>query len=217
MINFKKKNKKLKTETFVNQFPILVLLQHNNLTVNEWFDFKSQIQQKKTPSSSFCFKKEIQFLTIKNSLLKQVLLNHSSVLFDFKKNQLSSHNKEFVETLCQGPNVLVGCQDFSQLESLWHYLSSNRKCIFMSCFYEGKILNHLDVEILLKTNLSIYYTLFSHLDKKTELYYVLQNKLELHPLLNLQTSLLTVISLLKQSKTLSFSLEKEQKLSSFCN
>ena len=44
MINFKKKNKKLKTETFVNQFPILVLLQHNNLTINEWFDFKSQIQ-----------------------------------------------------------------------------------------------------------------------------------------------------------------------------
>ena len=201
MINFKKKNKKLKTETFVNQFPILVLLQHNNLTVNEWFDFKSQIQQKKTLSSSFCSQKEIQFLTIKNSLLKQVLVNHSSVLFDLKKKQLSSDNKEFVETLCQGPNVLVGCQDLNQLESLWHYLSGDTKCIFMSCFYKGKILNHLDVEILLKTNSSIYYTLFSHLDKKTELYSVLQNKLELHPLLNLQTSLLAVISLLKHSKT----------------
>ena len=190
MINFKKKNKKLKTETFVNQFPILVLLQHNNLTINEWFDFKSQIQQKK-----------IQFLTIKNSLLKQVLLKNSPVLFDLKKKQLSSDNKEFVETLCQGPNVLVGCQDLNQLESLWHYLSGDTKCIFMSCFYKGKILNHLDVEILLKTNSSIYYTLFSHLDKKTELYSVLQNKLELHPLLNLQTSLLAVISLLKHSKT----------------
>ena len=149
MINFKKKNKKLKTETFVNQFPILVLLQHNNLTINEWFDFKSQIQQKK-----------IQFLTIKNSLLKQVLLKNSPVLFDLKKKQLSSDNKEFVETLCQGPNVLVGCQDLNQLESLWHYLSGDTKCIFMSCFYKGKILNHLDVEILLKTNSSIYYTLF---------------------------------------------------------
>lgn len=201
MINFKKKNKKLKTETFVNQFPILVLLQHNNLTVNEWFNFKTQIQQKKTLSSSFREQKEIQFLTIKNSLLKQVLVNHSSILFDLKKKQLSSDNKEFVETLCQGPNVLVGCQDFNQLKSLWHYLSGNTKCIFMSCFHEGKILNHLDVEILLKTNSSIYHTLFSHLDKKTELYFALQNKLELHPLLNLQTNLLTVISLLKQSKT----------------
>jgi hypothetical protein len=201
MINFKKKNKKLKTETFVNQFPILVLVQHNNLSVNEWFDFKSQIQQKKTPSSSFWQQKEIQFLTIKNSLLKQVLLKNSSVLFGLKKKQLSSDTKEFVETLCQGPNVLVGCQDFHQLESLCHYLGGNTKCIFMSCFYKGKILNHLDIKILLKTNSSIYYTLFSHLDKKTEFYSVLQNKLELHPLLNLQTSLLTVISLLKQSKT----------------
>ena len=201
MINFKKKNKKLKTETFVNQFSILVLLQQNNLTINEWFDFKSQIQQKKIPSNSFCCQKEIQFLTIKNSLLKQVLLKNSPVLFDLKKKQLSSDNKEFVETLCQGPNVLVGCQDLNQLESLWHYLSGDTKCIFMSCFYKGKILNHLDVEILLKTNSSIYYTLFSHLDKKTELYSVLQNKLELHPLLNLQTSLLAVISLLKHSKT----------------
>lgn len=195
MINFKKKNKKLKTETFVNQFPILVLLQHNNLTVNEWFDFKSQIQQENTLSSSFCSQKEIQLLTTKNSLLKQVLVNHSGILFDLKNKQLSSD----IETLCQGPNVLVGCQDSTQLRSLWQYLNGNTKCIFMSCFYEGKILNHLDVEILLKTNSSIYHTLFSHLDKKTELNFVLQNKLELHPLLDLQTNLLAVISLLKQS------------------
>lgn len=186
MINLKKRNQKLKTETFVNQYPIILLLQHTSLTVNEWFHLKSQIQHREIP---------FQFLTTKNSLLKEVLLHNSPFLHAFHDK------KKVVERLCQGPNVLVGCGDSEELESLWQFLSSNTKCVFMSCFFKGKILNHLDVERLLKTDRTILNTLLSNLDRKTELYGVLRNTLELHPLLLLQRNMIGVLYLLKQSKT----------------
>ena len=190
MINLKKKNHKRKTEAFVDHFPIILLLQHNNLTVQEWFDFQSQLGQKKTA---------LQFLTMKNSLLKGVLLNHSGSLYMDQKLH-DKDKKKTIERLCQGPNVLIGCENSGELESIWRCLKTTTKCIFMSCFFEGKILNHLDVEILLKTHSTIYSTLLSHLDKKTELSSVLQTRLGLHPLLHPQRNLLGLLSLLKQSK-----------------
>ena len=190
MINLKKKNHKRKTEAFIDQFPIILLLQHNNLTVQEWFDFQSQLEQKKTT---------LQFLTIKNSLLKGVLLNHSGSFYMDEKFH-DKDTKKIIERLCQGPNVLIGCENSGELESIWRCLKTTTKCIFMSCFFEGKILNHLDVQILLKTHSTIYSTLLSHLDKKTELYGVLQTSLGFHPLLHLQRNLLGLLSLLKQSK-----------------
>ena len=43
MIN-KKIINKIKTKNFIKEFPIFFGLQHNNFTVNDWFDFKQKIQ-----------------------------------------------------------------------------------------------------------------------------------------------------------------------------
>ena len=196
-------------ETFVNQFPIVVLVQHNNLTVKEWFHFKEQIL-KKTNHSTF------QFLNTKNSLLTQVLVeNYLRSSLNFKKDEKQACFASFSESnrvssscfensslkkMCQGPNFLIGCHDSDQLQSLWNLVSSTNKCLFISCFYKKKLLNHLDLEILFKTNSSIYQTFLSNLDKKTQLHDTLQIPLQLHPLITLQTNLLLVFSALKQWK-----------------
>lgn len=187
MTNLKKKNQKLKTETFVDQFPIILLLQHNNLTVHEWSGFQSQLEQKET---------SLRFLTIKNSLLRGVLLNQRG----FLSLDHPFHDKKVVERVCQGPNVLVGCGDSGELDSIWRCLKTTTKCIFMSCFFKGKILNHLDVEILLKTHSTIYPTLLSQLDKKAELCGLLHTRLKLHPLFYPQRQLVGLFSFLEQSK-----------------
>jgi hypothetical protein len=114
-----------------------------------------------------------------------------------KKSQLG----DVYSLLCQGPNVIVGCADRDGFQALWHSLNGTTGCLFTSCFYQGKILNHLDVEILLRTDKSIYSTLLQRLDKKTEIYSVLRDACRLHPLLQLQHNLLTVFRLYGESLT----------------
>lgn len=211
MINNKKKINKLKTENFLNEFPIIILLQHNNLTVNDWFDFKQKIQEisgyskdndksidlsvNSTPTTSNCNQvneksSNVEILNIKNSLLKKILLtSHSTKIYNSCEESLKS--------LCQGPNLIIGCRTTNQLNSIWNFINSNSKLIFISCLYKNQLLNHLDLKILLKTNLSIYLNLFQNLDIKTDLYNTLQNPLLLHPLFLVQYNFINTLSFIK--------------------
>ena len=195
MINNKKKIHKLKTEMFLNEFPIILLLQQNNLTVNDWFDFRQKIQElcDNSQNKSIDFSMNIEILNVKNTLLKKILLTSHS-------NKISNSCEETLKFLCQGPNFLIGCKSHDDLNSIWSLINSNSKLIFISCLYKNQLLNHLDLEILLKTNLSIYQNLFQNLDKKTEFYNTLQNPLQLQPLMWIQSNLITIFHHLKQSK-----------------
>jgi len=142
---------------------------------------------------------EFQLLHVKNSLLKQYLM----------KNQKLSHLNS-VETLCQGPNFLLGCKEVDNVKKLWDFLHTPSFLIkktempsflFMGCFYKNQILNHLDFGILLKTDLTIYQNLLLQLEKKSEIYTLLHNSLFLTPLLAAQSSLLMTFSALKAQKT----------------
>lgn len=201
-MNNKTKINKIKLKTFLNQFPILLLIQHNNLTVKDWFELKQQINELSAElSSDFLLNQRrvtsqpsLKILSIKNSLLKYVLLEKQSAQGDF-------FDDNSVKTLCQGPNLLIGCQNVEQLQSLFKLVNTSTKYLFISCFYNNQLLTHLDLEVLLKTKSSIYQCFISCLDKKTELYNTLHTYLEFQPLQNIQTNLLAIFSALKNRKT----------------
>lgn len=176
MIHHKKKINKLKTENFLNEFPIVFLLQHNNFTIKDWFDFRQKLQE----IDGDC----IQILNVKNSLLKKSLLT------------VNSEKKALF--LCQGPNLILGCKDEAQLKSIWSFLNSYSKLIFISCFYKKQILNHLDLEIYFKTTNSIYSEFFEILDRKTQLSFLLEQSLQLQPLFHIQRNSISVFECLKQ-------------------
>lgn len=178
MINNKKKINKIKTQKFLNEFSIKFLLQHNNFTVKDWFDLKKKIQEIGEDS--------VEIFTIKNSLLK--------------KSLFTLNNQEEFQFLCQGPNFFIGCKNKNHFKPLWSFINSNPKLNFISCFYENQLVNHLDLEVLLKTDFSIYSNLVDILNKKTELYNLLQHELTLYPLMALQSHSITVLEHLKQSK-----------------
>ncbi len=200
-MNNKTKINKMKLKTLLKKFPILVVIQHNNLTVKDWFELKQQINQLSSQlSSKFLLNErledsqpDLKILSIKNSLLKHVLLETLST-------RGNSFDDNLVKTLCQGPNLLIGCQSVEQLKSLFNLISTSTKYLFISCFYNNQLLTHLDLKVLLKTNLSIYQCFISCLDKKTELYNTLQTYLEFQPLQNVQTNLLAIFSTLKNFK-----------------
>ena len=178
MINHKKKINKIKTQKFLKKFSIKFLLQHKNFTVKNCFDLKTKIQEIGEDS--------VEIFTIKNSLLKKSLFTLNS--------------QQEVHFLCQGPNFLIGCKNKNHLKPIWNFINSNSKLNFISCFYENQLVNHLDLEVLLKTDFSIYSNLVDILNKKTELYNLLQRELTLYPLMALQSHSITVLEHLKQSK-----------------
>ena len=182
MINTKKKINRIKTENFLKEFPIIFLLQHNNFTVNDWFDFRQKIQEINTKSSN------IEILNIKNSLFKKILESSREI----KNIELKDLNFIF-----QGPNFIVGCKNENHLNFILNCIKSNTKLVFISCLYKNQLLNHLDFEIVLQTNPSVYQNLFFNLDKKTEFYNTLQNSLNLYPLFYVQSNLINILSLIK--------------------
>lgn len=187
MINNKKKINKIKTQKFLDEFSIKLLLQYNNFSVKDWFEFKQKIQEISENS--------VEILNVKNSLLKKSLLTCKiSNLEDFNaENKLNS--------LCQGPNFIIGCKNDNYLKSIWNYLNSNSKLIFITCLYKDQILNHLDLELYFKTDFSIYSNLFQILDKKTELSNTLEYHLKMYPLFLIQSNSIQILDILKQSKT----------------
>ena len=195
MIKNKKKINKIKTETFLEKFPILFLLQQNNFTVNDWFDFKQKIQEIQDQSDSKIKNlengKKIEILNIKNSVFKKILETSTNVE-NSKSNSLSS--------ILQGPNFIIGCENDAQLNSIWKCVRSNKKLVFISCLYQNQLINHLDLEILLKANSSVYQTLLHQFDKKTELYSVLNQNLTLRPLISVQLDFLNVLNVIKEKK-----------------
>lgn len=175
MKNKKKKIAKIKTDNFLEKFPILFLLQHTNFTVNDWFDLKNKMRE--------IDKAPIEILKSKNTVLMQ---------------SLSPEITNSLKIILQGPNFIIGCQNENQCKQVWNYIQSHQKLIFISCIYKNKTLNHLDFEKFLKLDSSIYHELLFQLNKKTELYQLLQHNLTLHPLIVTQQQLLTCLNMVKK-------------------
>lgn len=187
MINRKIRNKK-KTENFIKQYPIIFLIQHHNFSVIDWFNFKQNLQEILSNSSNNLSTSQIEILNRKNSLLKKVL-NQS-----FKGKNLKS-----LDSLFQGPNFLLGCENDDHLKIIWNSINSNSKLLFISCFYRNTLLNHLDLSILLETNSSIYSNLLYNLNKTNEFFDTLQNVKEISPLYFIQSNLINVLSSIRKN------------------
>jgi ribosomal protein L10 len=216
MINTKKKITKIKTEKFLKEFPIVFLLQHNNFTVKDWLILKKQMDINE--NSDLCEKNaflaqkhlefdksnkklnnktttQMQFLNVKNSLLKKFLVNYSFL----DRNKLNF--------LCQGPNFLIGCKEDSHFRLIWNsinskngpFLNTNSKLVFIACIYRNQLLNHLDLQTLVKLDGSVYSKFLYNLDKKTDLYNTLHQSLKLYPLYRIQYNFLNTLFLLKSS------------------
>lgn len=201
MINTKKKIDKIKTQSFLKEFPIIFLLQHNNFTINDWSDFRQKIQKIQEIEENSLNTKDksleldqksntIKVLTIKNSLLKKILQT------SYPLNNTNVMNWSFI---LQGPNFIVGCKNENNLEGVWNSIKLNPKLLFISCLYKNQLLNHLDFESLLKTNSSIYQQLMFDLDKTTQLYNFLQFNLSLQPINFIQQDFVTTLSLIKNN------------------
>ena len=180
MINYKKKINKIKTKSFLTEFPIIFLLQHHNFTIKDWFDLRLKLKEINN----------VEILNVKNSLLK--------------KNLLTFNNNENLEFLCQGPNLIIGCKNENDFKQIWNFINYQSKLQFISCFYKKKLWNHLDIEIYLKTTLSIYSEFIKILEKKTNLCETLEYNLKINPLFIIKSNQIQILEHLKHHLKISF-------------
>ncbi len=189
MTSKKKKISVLKTKNFFEKYPILLFLQHNNCTTKDWSDFK---------------KKNVEFLVLKNSIPKivrcleidQAGSSANDKVFDNSNFSALSHDK--VNALFQGPSIALGCRDIEQLDKVWTFLKSQSNLVFVGGFLENQVLNHLDIEKLLKINHSIYNVLLSQLNVQNQLYGTLKESLNLNYLNQISQSFLNTLSVIGQ-------------------
>lgn len=205
MTSKKKKISVLKTKNFFEKYPILLFLQHNNCTTKDWSDFK---------------KKNVEFLVLKNSIPKIVrclendqaesIKSSPNQRFGANWNNTSGNDKvlgnsnfsalsyDKVNALFQGPSIALGCRDIEQLDKVWTFLKSQSNLVFVGGFLQNQVLNHLDIEKLLKINHSIYNVLLSQLNVQNELYGTLKKSLNLNYLNQISQSFLNTLSVIGQ-------------------
>ena len=194
MTQYKKQVNNIKAEAFLKEFSLIFLIQKKNFTMKEWIEFKTTLQQETVQYSTKSGNKhQWGVFNIKNSLIPEVF----SSVEKSRTPLLKTENTPTVnlQVLCQGPNFLLGCHDDICLNSLWRAVKSHSKCIFISCFYKNQLINHLDLEVLLTVNNSIYYDLLTQFNKTTDLLKVLHQSMALSPLVFFQYEILNCLSL----------------------
>ena len=192
MINKKNKIHLLKTTNFFREYPIILLLQHNNLKVSEWSNLRLHLKQMNN----------VNLLIGKNSVIEKALLP----LF---KNQ----NLKY---LFQGPSSFIGCQEISQLKDICNFSKSIPNIIFIGGImtssksenFRNQFLNHLDLEKLVQLDNSIYVNLLNVLNSKNNIYDLLQKSLDLNYFLNIQTSFVSCLNTYPEFKNLEISSNK---------
>lgn len=131
----KKKIDLLKTYSFFDKYPIMMFFQHNNLSVTDWSNLRTNISKIT----------ETKILITKNTIVEKVLLDNNK-----NKNFSTTLTDPKIKTLFQGPNFILGCQNLEQLELIWNDLKKNSNVIFVGGLFENQIITHLDLKKLLE-------------------------------------------------------------------
>jgi ribosomal protein L10 len=151
-----------KTKKFFQEYPVVLIYQHNNCTVKQRIDLKIKLQQLDS----------VQTLTIKNSIISKILNERDRNLYvntdNTPKVEMNSHlQHQFqVEKLFQGPLLVLGCHDTQELKKLCIILNTLPSFIFLGGRIDNEIYTHLDIQKSLEINNDIYYELLNIFNKQ---------------------------------------------------
>lgn len=145
----------LKIENFLNTHPIILFFQHNNLSVKQWLDFRIQLKNFEN----------IDILVLKNTLIENLLA------------QLSTHEKNKLASLFQGPCFALGLSNSSQIQDVLKVINKKPTVFLLGGIFENQPLNHLDISKILELNFNVYPQFISNLDQSSQLYNVLSSPL----------------------------------------
>jgi ribosomal protein L10 len=167
-----------KITNFLQTYPVIIFLQHNNLKVDEWTKIRHDITQKERvrhhcmtnrllDTASTQSKESTRIIVFKNTILKTVLLDKI-----LKTNNVTHEN---LDSIFQGPTFAFGCKSFSDLQDVWNTLKSIPNVFVLGALYSKKSFNHLELERFLNLHDTQVYTMFLNtVNSSNQLYGILQ-------------------------------------------
>ena len=133
-----------KTKNFFNEHPLVMIYQHNNLSVKQRIDLKIQLQSLNN----------VKTLTAKNSIVDRVC------------GQKGKINVNQIQNLLQGPLFLLGCNNIEEVKDIWGVLKTSPSFLFLGSQYNNQIYTHLDIQKSLDINSNIYYNFLNIFDEQ---------------------------------------------------
>ena len=168
----------LKTQTFFDTYPILLFVQHNNLSIKEWSQLRLELK-------AF---KNISIYGLKNSIAANFI------------NTYDTTNKYKSNFIFQGPCAVIGCLQQSDLHNVIHILKSTPKVIIVGATYNKEICTHLDIKKLCTLDSSVYVSVLQTLQLSKNLSSQLENYLRFQILQQVTRNLLNCLYLIKHTK-----------------
>ena len=145
----------LKTKTFFDTYPILLFVQHNNLSIKEWSQLRLSLKAHK----------DINLYGLKNSIAANFI------------NTYDTTNKYKSIFIFQGPCAVIGCLQQSDLRNVISILNSIPKLIIVGAIYNKEIYTHLDISKLCTLDSSVYVSVVQSLQLSKNLTYHLESHL----------------------------------------
>lgn len=183
----------LKTQKFLEAYPIILFFQHNNLSIKQWLGLRIKLKNFQGIENDFLkgiennFLKGSDLLVLKNTLIESLLHQH----------QFS--NLENFTSLFQGPCFALGFSDFSQIQNILKTTKQTTSVILIGGIYNNQLLDHLDIAKMLELDEKVHQILITNINQSSKLHDVLSNSLQspFTPLNQVAENFLECLALLK--------------------
>jgi len=168
----------LKTKFFFDTYPILLFVQHNNLSIKEWSQLRLALKSLKN----------INLYGLKNSIAANFI------------NTYDTTNKYKSIFIFQGPCAVIGCLQQSDLRNVISILNSIPKLIIVGAIYNKEIYTHLDISKLCTLDSSVYVSVLQSLQLSKNLSSQLESYLRFVILQQVTKKLLNCLDSIKHTK-----------------
>jgi hypothetical protein len=168
----------LKTKFFFDTYPILLFVQHNNLSIKEWSQLRLALKALKN----------INLYGLKNSIAANFI------------NTYDTTNKYKSIFIFQGPCAVIGCLQQSDLRNVISILNSIPKLIIVGAIYNKEIYTHLDISKLCTLDSSVYVSVLQSLQLSKNLSSQLESYLRFVILQQVTKKLLNCLDSIKHTK-----------------
>lgn len=153
---------------FLEDNLLVFFFNYNHITIEEWRTIKNQLSKVK----------KVNTKVIKNQIANNVIKNRSVCERDNRTKQFDK-----LSTLFQGPTFIIGITSTQECKDVFNIIKKQKKLIFIGGLYQGQLVNHLDVEYLLKVEKLAYANLISTLQYSLYLTPITTNLIQFYYLL----------------------------------
>ena len=152
----------LKTQNFLQTYPIILFFQHNNLSVNQWLNLRIQLKNLQVVKTTELGKiQETDILVLKNTLIENLLIQEKF-----------SNIHEFT-SLFQGPCFALGFSNSSQISDILKITKQTTPIFLLGGIYNNQLVNHLDIKKILQLDEKVHEVLITNLNQGIQLHNVL--------------------------------------------